>query len=354
MRCSRAIAICALVGFVLTSGMQPASAAESVLCGDDIGQRVPVLLVHGIDSNAGMWSTGSPSMSRRIEAIPDISVRTFDYEQHHFDWVTDSNIGPKLAQTIDCLAQKSLAGGGHGKVIVVAHSMGGLAVRYAASQRIDGRSIASELGLVITLGTPHNGAPLATTFGFGWRWYCGLLVGNASDKRQQIRQCEKSAAITALREGSRELRVLPAFPAGVLVRAIAGDETVIIRPFPTWPIAIDLQSDVVVPVRSATAAYTTSGRGDGRFVFKCSIRHYEMYGLFNYQGGECSHNELTTTSYIQQAVVDGVVAYVAHPEPSPHPDSTPMPTEDLSVHVDPDATPTPNSTVVPTPQPSQT
>ena len=51
----------------------------------------------------------------------------------------------------------------HGpKVIIVAHSMGGLATRFAASMR--GPAMPRKIGMVITIGTPNTGTPLA------WHW----------------------------------------------------------------------------------------------------------------------------------------------------------------------------------------
>jgi pimeloyl-ACP methyl ester carboxylesterase len=297
----------------LLVGVQPASAETTIMCASDIGTKVPVLMVHGFNSNPRMWGDGSAPMKSALEKVDGVKVvDEFDYESFHFNWVTDSAIGPRLAATIDCLAQSSRKGGGAGKVIVVAHSMGGLATRYAASQTIDGRKVADELGLVITLGTPNTGTPWATSFGGGWRWYCGFLVdGSNPNKESEVKKCERSSAITGMKEGSQELRDLPEFPANVPVRAIAGRVKIFTQLF-FGSISRQLADDLVVLLQSATAEYTNTGRGDGKFVFRCDIRHYDSYGdPTKFQGGQCSHNEMYKTSYIQESVTNGIRDYLA-------------------------------------------
>lgn len=283
------MAVAAVAGMCLVGGIQPMRADGTATCDSGFGARVPVLLVHGFGSNPKMWSEGGVgSLAYRLQQMQELDISAFDYEAHHFDWVTDRGIGLKLAQTIHCLAQSSRAGGGAGKVIVVTHSMGGLAVREAANRVVGDGRVASDIGLVINIATPNLGSPLATVFGGGLRWYCSFIVGDVPDKGSEISRCLGSAAITGMRQGSKELRALPRLPAGVPVRAIAGDMTLIVRPFPAWPVGIDLDSDVVVDVRSATFGHTDTGMGDGAFVFKCDLRHYRTYSSFNYQGGHAN------------------------------------------------------------------
>lgn len=341
------MAAAAVTGVCLVGGIQPMYAVGDTTCDSGFGTKVPVLLVHGFGSNGGMWSQGSPSMENAITSIVGAKrVQSFDYEAHHFDWVTDRSIGLKLAQNIHCLAQSSRAGGGAGKVIVT-HSMGGLALRDAANRVIGDGRVASDIGLVINIATPNLGSPLATVFGGGLRWYCSFIVGDVPDKGSEISRCLGSAAITGMRQGSKELRALPRLPAGIPVRAIAGDMTLIVRPFPAWPVGIDLDSDVVVDVRSATFGHTDTGMGDGAFVFRCDLRHYRTYGSFNYQGGQCEHNTLPMTGYVQTAVVDGICEYLAMRSPTHSPSPTPWPSSSPSVS--PSVWLSPSPTRAPTP-----
>jgi pimeloyl-ACP methyl ester carboxylesterase len=297
----------------LIASIQPAVASEISTCDRGFGAKVPVLLVHGFNSNPNMWSEGSPSMEKTIRSMQGVYVaRPFSYEDHHFDWVTNDGIGPRLAGAIDCLAQTSLREGGAGKVIVVAHSMGGLATRYAASRSVGGRKIADEMGLVVMLGTPNTGSPWATAFGDLPRAYCRLLVNGSlspDQQKKEVERCWVSAALTAMREGSSELAQLPHFPENVPVRAIAGSVTVYSQ-YLFGEIKQSFSDDLIVSVSSALAEHTSKGVGDGRFVFRCDIRHYDSYGFSGFRGGQCSHNEMYKIGYIQQSVTNGIQEYL--------------------------------------------
>ena len=67
-------------------------------------------------------------MAGVIKAIPGARVLKFDYSQVNTKWVDNPDIGPALADYIHQVARAS------GRpVIVVGFSMGGLAIRYAAT-----------------------------------------------------------------------------------------------------------------------------------------------------------------------------------------------------------------------------
>ena len=103
------------------------------------------------------------------KGVPGVTVVTpFDYystAHQATGWVTDPAIGAALATDITCLASASAAQGGPGEVIIVAHSMGGLAVRCAVDQACVGQghkaANADQIGLVVTLGTPNLGSAFA-------------------------------------------------------------------------------------------------------------------------------------------------------------------------------------------------
>lgn len=109
-------------------------------------QELPVLLVHGLWCNGGMWW----SMQRRLEAA-GFTCATMNYQP---PLASIDRFVPQLAQAIDDL----LAQTGARQVRLVCHSMGGLVTR-AYLQRQGAGKVAS----VITLGTPHHGSGLA-----GW------------------------------------------------------------------------------------------------------------------------------------------------------------------------------------------
>lgn len=272
----------------LSCSAQIAYAQNVTNCMDNFGQDVPVLMVHGLNSSQDTWVDGSTTMFDALEPMSDIGLDRFDYSQVNNEWITNNAIGPALAKRIDCLAQASMSGGGAGKVIVVAHSMGGLATRYAASQVIDGRKVSDSIGLVITLGTPHLGSGYGTT--------CMLTSSVPGE-------CRGTAPV-ALAEGSNELSALSKFPAGIPVRAIAGHVT-LQRPFLYATVTRDMQGDKVVGVKSATNEYTETGHGDG-------VRVYACYGSLAWPNNDasCEHNRMLGSPYVQEGVSQGIQEYL--------------------------------------------
>jgi hypothetical protein len=219
-------------------------------------------------------------------------VKSFDYKEVHTEWVINDKIGPKLVKYIDCLAQSSLKGGGKGKVIVVAHSMGGLAARYATNQTIGGRSVAAETD-VITIATPHLGSGFSD------------ICLNLAKIGARPAECEGSA-VKALAPGSKELNDLPKFPASVPVRAIAGD--VFIRSdFGFGHIDYDLGGDLVVSVNSATAESTSTGHGDSIHVIKC----FGDNAITTRSHASCEHGSMLNDPNIQRSVKEGIEQFVA-------------------------------------------
>lgn len=102
----------------------------------------PVLLIHGVLCNAGVWHP----MKRWLGARGVAPIYTLSY-------------GPPLA-SIDTFAQQAaqkidaiLADTGARKVIVVAHSMGGLVMRAYLVQHGG-----AKLARLVTIGTPYEGS----------------------------------------------------------------------------------------------------------------------------------------------------------------------------------------------------
>jgi pimeloyl-ACP methyl ester carboxylesterase len=109
----------------------------------------PVLLLHGYGCNSGYWAHLTP----RLDAA-GISHATLDLEP-----LTGDIDG--FADAIEEGATRLRRAAGAPQVIIVGHSMGGLAAR--AWLRRHGSAQAAR---VITLGTPHHGTCLAA-FGIG-------------------------------------------------------------------------------------------------------------------------------------------------------------------------------------------
>lgn len=134
----------------------------------------PVLLIHGYGCNSGYWR----AMSKALRAA-GITHHAIDMEPV-FGSIDD--YPPRIAAAIEELCRDT----GCERIVLVAHSMGGLAAR--AYLRDFG---VHRIAKVVTLGTPHHGTVLAQ-FGLGtnsremhWRinaearpgseWLCRLV-----------------------------------------------------------------------------------------------------------------------------------------------------------------------------------
>lgn len=167
----------------------PARAAAASLGCANVTQPVivtgttPVLFVHGIDSDYTTWTKGSASLTLKspldyvdsaLATRQQVTGYTFDWSAYsgfksgsELAWVTGPPApgpGPLLAQAIKCVAQKA----GH-KVLIIAHSMGGLLTEYASA------SAADDIAAVFTLGTPYKGS-----------WLDSLAVGSLLPVSQSI------------------------------------------------------------------------------------------------------------------------------------------------------------------------
>jgi triacylglycerol esterase/lipase EstA (alpha/beta hydrolase family) len=123
----------------------------------------PVLLIPGYGSNRGYWIP----FSRRLQR-ERISHRAIDLEPMFGDI---DDFVPAVRAAIDDYCRDT----GHEKIIVVAHSMGGLAAR-AYLCKHGARQVAK----VVTVGTPHHGTHLAR-FGKGINSSQMRRTGDAAD-----------------------------------------------------------------------------------------------------------------------------------------------------------------------------
>jgi pimeloyl-ACP methyl ester carboxylesterase len=171
-----------------------------------IAGTTPILFVHGIDSDPTAWTAGTVSgTSVAPLAYVDgalgtrVTGYTFDWSGYSgfrsgstLSWVTGPPApgpGELLAQAIKCVAGKAGR-----KVIIVAHSMGGLLAEYASSVG----SVSGEIAAVFTLGTPYQGSQLdsAATGALGWLTQAiGGYCSGASGK-QHVK--EPSGGVSAL------------------------------------------------------------------------------------------------------------------------------------------------------------
>lgn len=131
-------------------------------------EGLPVLLVHGYGCNSGYWH----SMSK---ALLQAHITHSAIDMEPVIGSIDDYV-PQIHEAVEHLCSET----GHEKLVIVAHSMGGLAVR--AYLRDHG---SHRVAKVITLGTPHHGTALAH-FGVGlntkqMRWTATEQEGISSD-----------------------------------------------------------------------------------------------------------------------------------------------------------------------------
>jgi pimeloyl-ACP methyl ester carboxylesterase len=346
------LALCLLLAAMPAASASAAAAATSVRAQSTSGTAcdatqvypssqpaegsVAVLFVHGLDSFPGIWGEGpGRPITAQVAALPGVTAWTFDYSSVAVQWVTNPQIGPALASTITCLAQ--LTGQ---QVIVVGHSMGGLATQYAVSQTgSDGGLVASHVAEVITIGTPTKGSLsglIAAAGTVGIETATSVLGGlpgkalvagvealhsacaGAVINQPQADPCgwfglDETPAGRALLYGSAELAALPPWPTGLPVVAMAGniDEGVTVG---RLSISVPL-GDVIVSLGSATA-YDTSG---APFIATCP--NVSILSLLS-DSNLCYHHNLPHNSQIEAAVLAQIRA---HLPPTASPTASPAP-----------------------------
>lgn len=319
----------ALAGSLIVPATEAQAATE---CAPGIGTKTPVVFVHGFREGPTAWgkSDDSTSMQNRIGKIGDIYPHLFDYEKWNTNWVTDKNIGARLANQISCMAESSRAEGGSGKVIVVAHSMGGNATRQAFAED---PSIKNDVGEVITIGTPNTGSDADQDLTRIVLNACGsqlLLPQGVVCTANIVALFNSIKAIPALATGSKEMKALPWWPNTVPVYAIAGN----IRPTLSFLqlAGVALKSgapsgtDGIVRVNSALRDVQTKGLG-GTFEHVCvSPASLPMIGV----NADCEHNHMLRSAVVQDKVVREIKRAIKVYEPAEIPalPSSPCPSAD--------------------------
>jgi hypothetical protein len=308
----RSIAVAAaLVTTTLTSMASvatPASADSSKTCSisamaSKIKGQVPVIVVHGLLGNSGAWgnTSDSNSMVSSLKRIKGVYLdEPFDYSSTNTRWVTDDNNGPRLARRIDCLAQASGR-----KPVVIGHSMGGADARLAASLTVNGRKVANEFGMLITLGTPNLGS--------GWANVGTDLIRSLCPARTVLDNslCDfgQISALKGLRENGKDIKDLPWMPTNVPVLALAGDVSLRVNIFQS-SITTDTSSDLIVSKNSALQDIRTTSTGGGSQSYACTL-------VVGHALPNCWHSALTSNRDVIQTTVDAVTRFAKATAPKP-------------------------------------
>lgn len=117
------------------------------------GEPIPLILVHGWKSHAGVWNRLLP----RLDAA-GITCSRFSYEQ-----IAGEDI-PVIAGALENhLRQYRRETGYAGQVDICAHSLGTCIVRYFL-EVMDGKARREKVRQLIGLGPPNNGSSLAELF----------------------------------------------------------------------------------------------------------------------------------------------------------------------------------------------
>ena len=108
----------------------------------------PVVFVHGINSSGGTWASTAATLQQQLGILPATPTLS-----------SDAPIATQAGQ----LAADIQSYGFLTTPFLVGHSQGGLVSRYATGL--------TPANMVLTVGTPHGGAPVAVNAG----WYVGVL-----------------------------------------------------------------------------------------------------------------------------------------------------------------------------------
>ncbi|MFF5557030.1 esterase/lipase family protein [[Kitasatospora] papulosa] len=317
-------ALTLLVGLIMVS---PAAAAPrnctngkslKQVTDEPVANTMPVIFVHGINAGADTWDgpdgrDSKDSFPRTVAKLPRGSAFTFDYKPAQPEWVTDPRIGPALRLAINCLAQAS----GY-KVMVVAHSMGGLATQYAVSLpngRAGGKTW-QDVAEVITIGTPTRGSitasvahhvsqllPVAAAAAPALRSIEGILGACALYGRENddsmcgIVDTLRAPQGRALAYESDEIKKLPPWPKDLPVQAIAGDIKLSFNSiFEVTSLPEASVGDIAVSLGSATAHTNKTG---APHVLTCKNNHVPLRVL----GSDCNHVNVKTQPTIVATVI---------------------------------------------------
>jgi hypothetical protein len=157
---------------ILVGGLGSTSESAAVDHVDLAGLGYAASDVVRLSYRGGRVPRTGAAASGPLEALPATSYRPIDTE----DDLHQS--ADRLRDLLDEVARNQPGV----PIDVIAHSQGGVVVRLALAASGDDGQMPADLGTVVTLGTPHQGADLATAVAaFGPRTPTGSLVGRVGE-----------------------------------------------------------------------------------------------------------------------------------------------------------------------------
>ena len=177
----RRVILAMMVVCLMAQGLQalvtaPAARADSSPISGISKAAHPVILVHG-------WTGGPLQDTRRLleKSIGSgWQFLLFDYSSDNTLWAADKAIWGPLADYIRRVSAAHKSAGGDGLVYLVAHSMGGLAIRFASVQP----GVSEAIGGVVTVGTPHQGSPWGNAAAGAWGKLVEVTGGKLFDPKE--------------------------------------------------------------------------------------------------------------------------------------------------------------------------
>lgn len=168
----------AMAGAMATA--EPAAMAPSLFAdgtpvdSSALGQRTPVVLVHGMGGSTEGWDPFLRAYEQNPPWRAVFKPYSFRYSSTTDEVNADplaprsiSGLGAALRDAMQGFYDRPMAapdfGFGNKRVIVLAHSMGGLVARSMMQEHVfrDGQRGGQKVLHLITLGTPHQGTPLS-------------------------------------------------------------------------------------------------------------------------------------------------------------------------------------------------
>ncbi len=203
----------AVAVLLLFAGPPVTAAAARPAVGCDCGPKVvdskgdplkvtpgkqPVLFVHGfLGDPIGTWS-GKDGLADKLENNDDYVVGRFGYHEVHTNWVTDpgpngaNSIEKNLTTAIKCMARESGK-----KVILVGHSMGGLAIKVALKEP----GVEGNVAGLVSLATPWNGilsSALTDVPGGPSSAVQAMKTGNSGELPPKLKELRKTTIPTGI------------------------------------------------------------------------------------------------------------------------------------------------------------
>ncbi|MCI4061289.1 hypothetical protein MRQ36_01340 [Micromonospora sp. R77] len=321
------------------------------------GNYTPILLVHGWNGgNPRMWSESinlstlnieprvKSSLLGNLQKLPGAAVYTVDYSDVAKKFFLEDGSGaPRVIEAMNCLAENT-AFRGH-KVVVVAHSMGGLITRWSLSEAAPGGvERRGHVGLVVTLGTPYEGSlisGLVTSLASEAAKMDKTTSALAATVHQLLALCHDVgnfpgcadlvdflSAMHSFAPGSPEMKSLAAWPEGTEVNTLASRAVVETGLFFARGPEVDL-GDVIVSTSSATSGDHAERVAECRVTSSLTqsawdnllgalnrkadidVRQYWLLSLF----GTCYHSNEARVIQHTNEVLGLVAEYLARGEP---------------------------------------